>query len=42
MTNYGAFLDRETNVSYGDKCIGTNHTLPTNKNAARYTAMLGR
>ncbi|CDT70016.1 MULTISPECIES: histidinol dehydrogenase [Vibrio] len=40
MTNYGAlFLGRETNVSYGDKCIGTNHTLPTNK-AARYTGGL--
>lgn len=40
MTNFGAlFLGRETNVSYGDKCIGTNHTLPTNK-AARYTGGL--
>ncbi|CAH7350645.1 Histidinol dehydrogenase homolog [Vibrio chagasii] len=40
ITNYGAlFLGRETNVSYGDKCIGTNHTLPTNK-AARYTGGL--
>ncbi len=40
MTNYGAlFLGRETNVSYGDKCIGTNHTLPTNK-AAKYTGGL--
>ncbi len=40
MTNYGAlFLGPETNVSYGDKCIGTNHTLPTNK-AARYTGGL--
>ncbi|EGR0266715.1 histidinol dehydrogenase [Vibrio alginolyticus] len=40
MTNYGAlFLGRETNVSYGDKCIGTNHTLPTKK-AARYTGGL--
>jgi sulfopropanediol 3-dehydrogenase len=36
MTNYGAlFLGPETNVSYGDKVIGTNHTLPTRK-AARY------
>ncbi|MEL6361404.1 MAG: histidinol dehydrogenase [Pseudomonadota bacterium] len=40
MTNYGAlFLGEETNVSYGDKVIGTNHTLPTNK-AARYTGGL--
>ncbi len=40
MTNFGAlFLGRETNVSYGDKVIGTNHTLPTNK-AARYTGGL--
>ncbi|NUW67746.1 histidinol dehydrogenase [Vibrio coralliilyticus] len=40
MSNYGAlFLGRETNVSYGDKCIGTNHTLPTKK-AARYTGGL--
>jgi sulfopropanediol 3-dehydrogenase len=40
MRNYGAlFLGAETNVSYGDKVIGTNHTLPTNK-AARYTGGL--
>ena len=40
MTNFGAlFLGPETNVSYGDKVIGTNHTLPTNK-AARYTGGL--
>jgi sulfopropanediol 3-dehydrogenase len=40
MTNYGAlFLGHETNVAYGDKVIGTNHTLPTNK-AARYTGGL--
>ncbi len=40
MTNYGAlFLGPETNVSYGDKVIGTNHTLPTNR-AARYTGGL--
>lgn len=40
MTNYGAlFLGVETNVAYGDKVIGTNHTLPTNK-AARYTGGL--
>src|ERR687884_1792475 len=37
MTNYGAlFLGPRTNVAFGDKVIGTNHTLPTNK-AARYT-----
>ena len=40
MTNYGAlFLGPETNVSYGDKVIGTNHTLPTRK-SARYTGGL--
>ncbi len=40
MRNYGAlFLGPETNVSYGDKVIGTNHTLPTKK-AARYTGGL--
>ena len=37
MKNYGAlFLGPQTNVSYGDKVIGTNHTLPT-LGAARYT-----
>lgn len=40
MTNYGAlFLGPETNVAYGDKVIGTNHTLPTNR-AAKYTGGL--
>ena len=40
MTNYGSmFLGPEANVSYGDKVIGTNHTLPT-KGAARYTGGL--
>lgn len=40
MRNYGAlFLGKETNVAYGDKVIGTNHTLPTKK-AARYTGGL--
>ncbi|MEM8588956.1 MAG: histidinol dehydrogenase [Pseudomonadota bacterium] len=40
MTNYGAlFLGPRTNVAYGDKVIGTNHTLPT-KRAARYTGGL--
>ena len=40
MSNYGAlFLGPRTNVAYGDKVIGTNHTLPTLK-AARYTGGL--
>ena len=40
ITNYGSmFLGPETNVSYGDKVIGTNHTLPT-RGAARYTGGL--
>ncbi|MFN5723333.1 MAG: histidinol dehydrogenase [Betaproteobacteria bacterium] len=40
MTNDGAlFLGPRTNVSFGDKVIGTNHTLPTNRNA-RYTGGL--
>ena len=40
MKNYGAlFLGPQTNVSYGDKVIGTNHTLPT-LGAARYTGGL--
>jgi sulfopropanediol 3-dehydrogenase len=40
MTNYGAlFLGARTNVAYGDKVIGTNHTLPTMR-AARYTGGL--
>jgi sulfopropanediol 3-dehydrogenase len=40
MKNYGAlFLGPRTNVAYGDKVIGTNHTLPTGK-AARYTGGL--
>lgn len=40
MKNFGAlFLGPETNVSYGDKVIGTNHTLPT-LGAARYTGGL--
>ncbi len=41
MRNYGAlFLGPETNVAFGDKVIGTNHTLPTRK-AARYTGAFG-
>lgn len=40
MTNYGAlFLGPMTCVSYGDKCIGTNHVLPT-RGASRYTGGL--
>jgi sulfopropanediol 3-dehydrogenase len=40
MHSYGAlFLGPRTNVSYGDKVIGTNHTLPT-KRAGRYTGGL--
>jgi sulfopropanediol 3-dehydrogenase len=40
MENYGSlFLGPRTNVAYGDKVIGTNHTLPTKK-AARYTGGL--
>ena len=40
MRNFGAlFLGPRTNVAYGDKVIGTNHTLPT-RQAARYTGGL--
>src|SRR3984957_14074278 len=40
MRNFGAmFLGPRTNVAFGDKVIGTNHTLPTKK-AARYTGGL--
>lgn len=40
MRNYGSiFLGENTCVSFGDKCIGTNHVLPTKK-AARYTGGL--
>ena len=40
LRNFGAlFLGPETNVSFGDKVIGTNHTLPTRR-AARYTGGL--
>lgn len=40
LSNYGSlFLGKETNVAYGDKVIGTNHTLPTS-GAARYTGGL--
>ena len=40
LTNYGSlFVGEETTVTYGDKCSGTNHILPT-KGAARYTGGL--
>jgi sulfopropanediol 3-dehydrogenase len=40
MTNFGGlFLGARTNVAFGDKVIGTNHTLPT-KEASRYTGGL--
>jgi sulfopropanediol 3-dehydrogenase len=40
LANFGAlFLGPRTNVSFGDKVIGTNHTLPTRR-AARYTGGL--
>jgi sulfopropanediol 3-dehydrogenase len=40
MTNYGAlFLGHRTNVAFGDKVIGTNHTLPTS-GSARFTGGL--
>jgi sulfopropanediol 3-dehydrogenase len=40
LTNYGSlFVGEETTVAYGDKCIGTNHILPTSR-AARYTGGL--
>ena len=40
LRNYGSlFLGARTTVSFGDKVIGTNHTLPTRR-AARYTGGL--
>lgn len=40
LTNFGAlFLGKYTNVAYGDKVIGTNHTLPTRR-GARFTGGL--
>ena len=40
LKNYGSlFVGEETTVTYGDKCSGTNHILPT-KGAARYTGGL--
>lgn len=40
LSNYGSlFAGAETTVAYGDKCIGTNHILPTSR-AARYTGGL--
>ena len=42
MTNYGSlFLGKETNVAYGDKVIGTNHTLPTRARGALYRRAVG-
>lgn len=42
MTNYGAlFLGNRTNVAFGDKAIGTNHTLPTKKSCPFYGRSLG-
>ena len=43
MTNYGAlFLGPRTNVAYGDKVIGTNHTLPTKTRRALHRRPVGR
>ena len=40
LKSYGSlFIGEETTVSYGDKCSGTNHILPT-KGAAHYTGGL--
>jgi sulfopropanediol 3-dehydrogenase len=40
LTNFGSlFIGEETTVAYGNKCIGTNHILPTGR-AARYTGGL--
>lgn len=40
LANYGSlFVGEESTVAYGDKGVGTNHTLPTGK-AARYTGGL--
>ena len=40
LTNYGGlFIGTHSTVAYGDKAMGTNHTLPTRK-AARYTGGL--
>ena len=40
LTNYGSlFVGEEATVAYGDKGVGTNHTLPTGR-AARYTGGL--
>ena len=40
LRNYGSlFIGEETTVAYGDKCIGTNHILPTSR-TARYTGGL--
>jgi sulfopropanediol 3-dehydrogenase len=42
MHSYGAlFLGPRTNVAYGDKVIGTNHTLPTKQGGALYRRAVG-
>src|SRR3546814_11505960 len=43
LRNYGSlFVGEESTVAYGDKGVGTNHTLPTGR-AARYTGgQIGR
>lgn len=42
MSNYGAlFLGKETNVAFGDKVIGTNHTLPTKRRSPLYWRSVG-
>ena len=43
MTNYGAlFLGPRTNVAFGDKVIGTNHTLPDQEGGPLYWRPVGR
>ena len=40
LKNYGSlFIGEETTVTFGDKCSGTNHILPT-KGSAHYTGGL--
>lgn len=40
LRNYGSlFIGQNASVVYSDKCVGTNHTLPT-MNAGRYTGGL--
>ena len=43
LRNYGSlFLGEATTVSYGDKVIGTNHTLPTRPQRALHGRAVGR